>query len=104
MMRTYKVIITESAKEQLKEYIAYIMREFQNKQAAQALRDDARETKKRLEICAGSLRPLQNPGLNGYRKMHFLKHDFVMLYRIEGNGVYVDRIYHELQDYENKFE
>ena len=81
-MKTYQVVITENAK---------------------AIRNDAAETKKRLEKIAGSLKPLENPKMRGYRKIHFLKHDYVMLYRIENDIVYVDRIYHELQDYENSF-
>ena len=35
--------------------------------------------------------------------MLFLRHDYVMLYRIEENVVYVEAIYHLLQDYENLF-
>lgn len=104
MMTTYRVVITEYAKEQLKDYISYILNEFGNRQAAKAVRDDAAATGKKLEHVAGSLREMENPNMKGYRKIHFLKHDYVMLYRIEGDVVYVDRIYHELQDYERKFE
>ena len=45
-----------------------------------------------------------NPRLNtlGYRKIHFLSHRYFMLYRVEGNLVIVDNIFHELQDYENR--
>ncbi|MFR2038592.1 MAG: type II toxin-antitoxin system RelE/ParE family toxin, partial [Anaerobutyricum sp.] len=32
----------------------------------------------------------------------FLSHRYFMLYRIENDTVYVDNIFHELQDYENK--
>ena len=103
-MKKYRVVITDNAKAQLKDYISYILREFKNRQAAMAVRDDAAATKKRLEEVAGSLEPLKNPKLNGYRKIHFLKHAYIMIYRIEENTVYVDRIYHELQDYEGKFE
>lgn len=33
---------------------------------------------------------------------NFLSHRYFMLYRIENDTVYVDNIFHELQDYENK--
>ena len=33
---------------------------------------------------------------------NFLSHRYFMLYRIENDTVYVDKIFHELQDYENK--
>lgn len=40
---------------------------------------------------------------NGYRVVHFMRHRYLMLYRIEGTTAYVDAIYHQLQDYENTF-
>jgi plasmid stabilization system protein ParE len=38
----------------------------------------------------------------GYRRINFLSHRYFMLYRIENDTVYVDNIFHELQDCENK--
>ena len=38
----------------------------------------------------------------GYHRINFLSHRYFMLYRIENNTVYVDNIFHELQDYESK--
>lgn len=35
-------------------------------------------------------------------RINFLKHRYFMLYRIESNLVFIDDIFHELQDYENK--
>ncbi len=45
-----------------------------------------------------------NPRLQslGYRRINFQQHRYFMLYRIENDVVYVDDIFHELQDYENK--
>ena len=37
-----------------------------------------------------------------YRRINFLNHRYFMLYHIEDNVVFVDNIFHELQDYENK--
>lgn len=53
---------------------------------------------------AGSLKFCDNPKLKalGYRRINFLSHRYFMLYRIESDTVYVDNIFHELQDYENK--
>lgn len=39
----------------------------------------------------------------GYRIIHFLHHRYLMLYRAEGQSVYVDAVYHQLQNYENTF-
>lgn len=67
--------------------------------------DDANETRKELSTIAESLYYCKNPRLAklGYRKINFRRHDFIMLYRVEGDTAYVEWIYHELQDYENKF-
>lgn len=101
----YKVIITPPAKHQLELYIAYTLSEFKNMQAARAIRDDARETKKRLSNVAGNLALCEDEMLarNGYRRIMFAKHDFFMAYRIDNNTVIVDAMYHELQDYESVF-
>jgi len=101
----YRVIITPAAKRQLEMYIAYTLSEFKNLQAARAIMDDARETKKRLSNVAGNLALCEDEILarNGYRKIMFAKHGFFMVYRIDNNTVVVDGMYHELQDYESVF-
>lgn len=101
----YKVIITIHAKRQLESYIAYTLSVFKNHQAAQAIRDDARKTKKRLSDVAASLSLCNNMILAkyGYRRILFSKHDYFMVYRIENNTVIVDAMYHELQDFESVF-
>lgn len=40
---------------------------------------------------------------NGYHAIHFMRHRYLMLCRIEGTTAYVDAVYHQLQDYENTF-
>ena len=53
---------------------------------------------------ASSLNVCDNPRLQslGYRRINFQQHRYFMLYRIENDVVYVDDIFHELQDYENR--
>lgn len=101
----YKVIITPTAKHQLEMYIAYTLSVLKNLQGARAIRNDARETKKRLSKVANSLALCEDKILakNGYHKIMFAKHDFFMVYRIDNNTVIVDAMYHELQDYESVF-
>ena len=57
-----------------------------------------------LKHVAGSLKLCDNPRLRQleYRCINFLNHRYFMLYRIVDNVVFVDNIFHELQDYENK--
>lgn len=101
----YKVIITPLARHQLEMYIAYTLSSFKNTQAARSIRDDSLRTKARLAKMAGVLAPCDNPILSkhGYHKIHFDKHDFFMVYRIDEDKAIVDAMYHELQDYEEVF-
>ena len=81
------------------------METLKNTQAATTILADAIETKKRLAVIADSLKICDDPLLAqyGYRKIRFVKHKFVMIYRIEGTQVIVDGMFHELQDYEGIF-
>ncbi len=104
-MDSYNVILSDSAKKQLDAYIDYIQYTLFNEQAADAVSLDALNTIEQLKLVAGSLAPCDNPKLKkrGYRKINFLQHDYVMLYKLNGNTANIDGIYHQLQDYENTF-
>ena len=104
-MDLFEVIITPYALEQLDSYIGYIQYTLLNPIAADSLWRDSVATADELERCAGSLEPCKHPELRkrGYHPLPFLKHDYVMLYRIAGKTVFVDAIYHLMQDYENTF-
>lgn len=99
----YRVKMTPPAKHRLDMYIGYTIDILRNRQAAKAIRDDAKNTVKRLSIVAGSLAICENPILAkyGYRKIMFTNHDFFMVYRIQDDIVWVDGMYHVLQDYES---
>ncbi len=73
----YKVVVTKDAEEDLERFIKYLIIEKESMQAAENV-------------------------LNEYRRINFLNHRYFMLYRIVDNVVFVDNIFHELQDYENK--
>ena len=66
--------------------------------------DDFENTIKKLKYVADSLKVCDNPRLQSlrYRRINFQQHRYFMLYRIENDVVYVDDIFHELQDYENR--
>ncbi len=99
----YKVVVTDFAKEQLESYIAYIINELKSKQGARAVLDDYLDTINILKVSANSLALLQdkNFAIYNYRRINFCKHRYFMLYRIVDNIVFVDAIYHGLQDYKN---
>lgn len=100
----YKTYIMKAAEEDLDNFIAYLLFEKKNEQAARNILEDFEKTIDNLSGIAGSLKLCDNPRLRelGYRRINFLSHRYFMLYRIDGDRVYVDNIFHELQDYENK--
>lgn len=104
-MDSFEVIISPKALFQLNDYIAYLQYTLLNDQAAYNVWQDALETRNQLSKIAGSLKFCTHPLLkkNGYRAIHFMRHRYIMLYRVEGSTAYVDAIYHQLQDYENTF-
>lgn len=100
----YEVVMSNKAEVQLEKFIYYILVELGNEQAAVSVLDDAEAAKLRLSRTAGSLKLCDNPKLReaGYRVIHFEHHKYLMIYRLDGNIAYVEGIYHELQNYENK--
>lgn len=100
----YRVVVTKDAEEDLERFVKYILFEKKNTQAAQNILRDFDATIESLKHVAGSLKLCDNPKLRRleYRRINFLAHRFFMLYRIVENVVFVDNIFHELQDYESR--
>lgn len=100
----YKVVMTKDAEEDLDRFIAYLLFEKKSEQAAGNLINDFEATKINLSQAADSLKLCDNLKLKelGYRRINFSSHRYFILYRIEENTVFIDNIFHELQDFENK--
>lgn len=100
----YKVVVTRDAEEDLERFVKYLIIEKESMQAAENVLNDYDATIESLKHVAGSLKLCDNPRLrqSKYRRINFLNHRYFMLYRIEDNVVFVDNIFHELQDYKNK--
>lgn len=100
----YKVVVTRDAEEDLERFIKYLIIEKESVQAAKNVLNDYDATIESLKHVAESLKLCDNPRLHQleYRRINFLNHRYFMLYRIVDNVVFVDSIFHELQDYENK--
>lgn len=101
----YKVVITPVAEHHLEMYVSYTLFTFKYKEYARAIIKDAKATKRRLAKIATTIPLCPNEELAklGYRKISFSKHDFFMVYRIDGDTAVVEAMYHDLQDYENLF-
>lgn len=104
-MDTFEVLITPDALEMLTNLSDYILKEKQNPSAADDVYADAIETAEQLENVAGSLNFCKRKVLanRGYRKIMFKRHDYVLIYKIYGNTAVVEAIFHQREDYENKF-
>jgi plasmid stabilization system protein ParE len=100
----YKVVVTRDAESDLDRFIKYLIFEKESLQAAENVLNDYDATIESLRHVAGSLKLCDNPRLRQlkYRRINFLNHRYFMLYRIEDNVVFVDNIFYELQEYENK--
>ena len=100
----YKVIVTEDAETDMDRFINYLLFEKKNDQAASNLMDDFEDTIIILTHAAESFKVCENQHLLelGYRRINFKSHRYFMLYRVEDDTVYVDNVFHELQDFENK--
>lgn len=100
----YEIIVTETAENSFDEVVQYLIYVKKNKQAARNLINDFERTKNRLCQVAESLRYCENETLKklGYRRINFVDHRYFMLYRVEGKTVFIDQIFHELQDFEDK--
>lgn len=100
----YKVVITADAKNDLDQFIHYLIFDQKNTQAARNVLNDFDATIESLSYVAKSLKFCDNPRLRQlkYHRINFLNHRYFMLYRIVDDVVFVDNIFHGLQDYENK--
>lgn len=97
----YNVILTEFAEKQLDNIIRYVAVDLCNASAADSILLDVEEAISQLSFSANVYAPCTEPELKlyNYIRYHLRRHRYIMLYRIEGKDVFIDRIYHELQDY-----
>ncbi|MCD7761805.1 MAG: type II toxin-antitoxin system RelE/ParE family toxin [Lachnospiraceae bacterium] len=104
-MVLYDVVMTKNAELQLQQYVDYVFYTLFNDTAAKSILEDARETQKTLSEVAASLQYCSHPELRKreIRVIMFRRHQYVMLYRIEGNIAFIEAVYHQKQDYENVF-
>ena len=104
-MDTFEVLITPDAMDMLTNLSDYILFNKQNPDAADDVYQDALETANQLQTVAGSLGFCKRKILadHGYRKICLQRHDYVLLYKIYSNTAVVEAVFHQKEDYENKF-
>ncbi|MBQ1192736.1 MAG: type II toxin-antitoxin system RelE/ParE family toxin [Lachnospiraceae bacterium] len=99
----YSVEISELAEKQYDDILSYIANQLKNPQAVKNVIDDFDSTVNRLEKLADKFGFCKSERLKvlGLHKIRFEKHRYLFLYRIDGQQVVIEGMYHELQDYEN---
>ncbi len=82
----------------------YLKNEKHNPYAARNVFNDCNDSKKKLSYLADSLPVPDDPELKkrGLKRMNFMKHDYFMLFAIDGDTVVITNIFHAGEDYENK--
>lgn len=103
-MKCYRVVVSIDAKEDLKRYIRYLRQVKLSPQAAKNVLEDFKATRKSLSICAGSIAQPISEKLRerGLRRLNFQKHNYFLLYKLEGELAIITNIFHGLEDFENK--
>lgn len=99
----YNVHISDLACEQYDKFLEYIYHTLLNPQAADSLIQDFDDTIGSLEVRAESFGYCKSERLKkqGFHKIHFQRHRYLLVYRVTQDSVIVEGMYHELQDYEN---
>lgn len=97
----YKLIITEAAEIQLDNLVYYLLYEFQNESAASNLLDYIQKIYQRLEENPYQFPVCNHPLLyqNEYREAVLTEMNYVIIFRIETECIYVVGIFHQLENY-----
>jgi plasmid stabilization system protein ParE len=100
----YNLEITDRAEELLDGLVCYLLYQKKNKQAAMHLLDSVEHIYNRLEE-----NPFQFPDCRdeyllrlGYKEAGLADMNYLIIFRLEGQTVYVLGIFHELEQYANK--
>ncbi|MGI6556805.1 MAG: type II toxin-antitoxin system RelE/ParE family toxin [Pseudoramibacter sp.] len=97
----YKLIIPEHTAHQIDQSIGYIVETLKNPSAAQAVMEDIEYAYNQLKKTAASFAFCEDPYLRakGYRKLVLQHHDYVLIYRVEKETVYLAGFFHTLENY-----
>lgn len=100
----YKLVITQRAEELLDQCLYYILYQLKNEQAAKYLLDEIDKRYDRFEN-----NPYQFPDCRdnflkskGYKEAVVLDMNYIIIFRIEEETVYVHAIFHQLENYKEK--
>ena len=100
----FSVIVTEHAAQQLENILDYLVYRLHSPQAATNLLNEIEAAYHQLEYMPTSMPYCQDIYLRAkeYIKWPLSKHRYIILYQVKGANVYVNGIFHMLEDYQNK--
>lgn len=100
----YKLIITHRADELLDERVAYLLFKLKNEQAAAHLLDEIGKVYDRLEDNPSQFPDCRDSYLKrmGYKEAVVTDMNYLVIFRIEEQEVYVVGVFHGLEDYKVK--
>ena len=100
----YKLVISDRAESHIDSIIDYVVNTLKNPGAASAILADIEEAYDKLEYMAETLALCNDYYLaeTGYRKIVLARHNFVILYCVEGNKVHISGVFHMRENYVNK--
>ncbi|MCR4720694.1 MAG: type II toxin-antitoxin system RelE/ParE family toxin [Lachnospiraceae bacterium] len=100
----YNLIITERCEELIDQSIIYVIDKLKNPDAAQHLLDEIDKVYARLESNPFQFNPSKDPGLRnrGYSEALICAMEYRIVFRIDGNIVFLVGFYHILENYVSK--
>lgn len=100
----YRLNITDRAEELLDQLVNYMLFKFKNKAAVKHLLDGIDQLYGRLEDNSYQFADCRDSFLKskGYKEAVVKDMDYILIFRIEGNVVYVLGIFHQLENYKDK--
>ncbi|MDO4554919.1 MAG: type II toxin-antitoxin system RelE/ParE family toxin [Lachnospiraceae bacterium] len=100
----YRLIITDRAEELLAQLVSHILFKFKNEPAAKYLLDGIEQLYDRLEDNPYQFADCRDFFLKrkGYKEAVVKDMDYILIFRIEGDVVYVLGIFHQLENYKEK--
>lgn len=100
----YKLEISRRTEYQVDHCINYIVNVLKNPSAARAVLEDIEHAYDQLEKIAESYAFCEDSYLRskGYRKLALKKHDYLFIYRVDEQTVYLAGFFHMLENYRLK--
>jgi plasmid stabilization system protein ParE len=100
----YKLMITDRAEELLDQLVSYILFKFKNETAVKHLLDGIEQVYQRLMDNPYQFADSRDAFLKrkGYKEAVVKDMDYILIFRIDGDVVYVLGIFHQLENYKDK--